>query len=125
MRGSGMEYRSYKYTEGSFGLQEVIECLRFKTKTGLFQIKMVRTPNCHRIVSENPLVMEGQDYRHIVYASHSNYGKMYFNYGRPCFPDSPEGFEAAKGLFDSLLLEFHKMKGQASPKRWPMFKQKP
>lgn len=120
-----MNYLSFKYREGDFGFQEVVECLKFKTKTGDFQIKLVRAPNYHRPVSTNPIVFEGKDFRHCVYAMHSGgYGsKTYFSRNSD-FPDSAEGFEQAKSLFDSLLLEFHKMKDQASPKRWRMFANK-
>ena len=34
---------------------------------------------------------------------------MYFAYGLQ-FPDSEEGFQEAKNKFNSMLLEFHKMK---------------
>ncbi len=105
-------------------MQEVIEHLKFKIKTGTFSIKLVRTPNRHSVVSTNPLVCKGVDFVHCVYVMVDNgYGKkMNFMYN-PSFPDSQEGFDRAKKLFDSQLAEFHKMKNH-SPKRWPMFKKK-
>ena len=116
-----MDYLSFKYREGEDGLQEVIERLRFQTKTGIFEIKLVRTPNVRRIKSTSPIVFEGEDYSHYVYAGFTKRcGYLWIN---PCrFPDSKEGIEEAKKKFNSLLLEFHKMKNQASPKRWNMFK---
>lgn len=118
-----MKYLSFKYKEGDWGLQEVIDHQKHEIKTGFFEIKIVRTPNVSVPVSHSPLVCKGEDYRHCIYAmAYGRWGSRMCFYRNPNFPDSEEGFEQAVKHYNSLLLEFQKMKGQASPKRWPMFK---
>jgi hypothetical protein len=119
-----MQYSYIKYKEGDHALQEVIEHLQFKTKIGMFSIKLCRTPNSNKILSYNPLIVEGEEYRHRIYAYYVRKPGCHICWAdNPSFPDTQEGFDAALKLFQSQLDQYHKMKDH-SPKRWAMFKSK-
>lgn len=116
-----MGYLSIERLEGSYNLQEVVKDYIPRKHTvnyyDLNYLKIVRTPNCHKLVGSE---IVGEDYSHYVYFWISvnqslGLGKSY--HGGKKFPDSQEGYMEAEKYADHILLEYHKNKHQ-HPKKW-------
>lgn len=117
-----IEYGTFERREGSYGLQEVVKDYiprkHIKNHFDMDYLKIVRTPNCHKLVDGKII---GEDYRHHVHfviLVNRGYGigKTYYGPWKN-FPDNQEGLNQAEEYADKVMREYDKMKSH-HPKRW-------
>lgn len=105
-----------RYEGGGHPRQEVYVEENFRTPRGLiFEAKLVRTP------------WSRHEMNFVVHAAAHKPTRGYLTrYSKflssPPLPNTQEGFEKAYRLFRKTVLEAHKLKNLAHPKKWPMFK---
>jgi len=117
---SALEYGTVEYREGTDGLQEVVKSYVPHKREGnyydLTYLKIVRTPNMHKLVDG---AIEGCEYSHRVYACvvpKGGYLRGYFTPSKS-FPDTQEGLSEAERYANRILIDYGRNKWH-HPKKW-------